>query len=88
MMSQKSLFKKIGFYQALELLNETPITLNQFHTDLHKIKSYYNAFRRVKEEMIKKGLIKIYKENKHQLIKLTQKGFNCKHLLNAVSEMV
>ncbi|MFW9877402.1 MAG: hypothetical protein ACFFG0_30300 [Candidatus Thorarchaeota archaeon] len=97
MIQQLNLLKKNGFYEVLEILSlkGNAMNLNRFFRILFKNKSYYNAFYRVKEEMLEKGLIEIYyfhnygKNNKTtRMIKLTSKGISIKRYLNSIKKVL
>lgn len=78
---------KKGFYATLEILDQydqyqrdsvsyPPMSLRAFFLALELEGSYYNAFTRVKNSLIKRNLIEIYrdKNTKKRFIFLTKKG--------------
>jgi len=91
-LSRDNLLKKIGLYKTLEILDikGSAMKLRVFYDKLNKEDSYYNAFNRVKDTMIKTGIIKIYygKTNRTKNIKLTLKGMTIKQTLNALLELM
>jgi len=92
MIEQDNLLKKIGFYKTLEILNNRgkSIALRKFYERLFKKKTYYNAFYRIKDEMISKELIAIYYDESDRVkrIKLTRKGILAKQTLKALVELI
>lgn len=92
MIETGNLLKKIGFYKTLEILNTrgNAITLRTFHERLFKTKTYYNAFYRIKDDMISKGLVAIYYDESNEVkrIKLTKKGILAKQTLQALLELI
>jgi len=93
MIETGNLLRKIGFYKTLEILSikGDSITLREFYERLYKEESYYNAFLRVKDEMVSKGLIVIhYGEESYifKRIKLTEKGILAKQTLRALLELI
>ena len=92
MIKTSNLLKNIGFYKTLEILNirGRAIGLRTFYEKLLKRGLYYNAFFRVKENMITKGIIEIYyeKTNRMKRIRLTKKGITIKQTLNALLELI
>lgn len=88
-----NLLKKTGFYKTLEILSGNPIILSKFYKRLFKNKSYYNAFSRIKDELISKDLIEIFYSVKNSYykvrsIKLTQKGVRVKYTLKTLMKLV
>lgn len=92
MNKRDNLLKKIGFYKTLEILDTKRriMKLRTFYEILNKEHSYYNAFNRIKDTMIKKEVIEIYygKTNGTKYIKLTQKGITIKQILNVLLELM
>ncbi len=85
-----SLLKKKGFKDTLAvLINQKDYQTDKhlFYNELNKF-SYYNSFFRVKDELIKKGLIEITNTNKVKTIKLTKKGLDVYEKLNEINNMV
>jgi predicted transcriptional regulator len=58
-----------------------------FYNELNKI-SYYNSFFRIKEDLIKKGLIAIEKKNKKKHIRLTKKGLQVYIKLVEINDLI
>ena len=84
------LLKKKGFKDTLSvLINQKDYKTDKhtFYNELNKF-SYYNSFFRVKEELIKKGLIQIENTNKVKVIKLTEKGLDIYNKLQDISNML
>lgn len=79
-------FRKIGFYYTFDILSlENPMKLRIFFERLHKFGSYYNAFYRIKGDLLKNGLIEIYDTpHKSRMIKLTPKGLDFKKNLDSL----
>ena len=84
--------KKKGFRDTLKVLtsfNENEVDKHTFYNELNKF-SYYNSYFRVKEDLIKKGLIEIVpreKEN-YKIIKLTDKGLDVYNRLVEINELI
>lgn len=72
---------------TMEILSGHPVRKGVFHMEFLK-KGYYNAFIRVKAEMINQGLIEIYKSNNMRFIKLTPKGVAIKKTLKELRELM
>ena len=92
MIETGNIIRKLGFYRILELLSieGNSITLRKFYEKLLKQGSFYNAFIRIKDEMISKDLIIIYygKTNGGKRIKLTGKGIVVKQALSGIMELI
>lgn len=85
-----SMLKKKGFKDTLSvLINQKDYKTDKhtFYNELNKF-SYYNSFFRVKEELIKKGLIEIENTSKIKYIKLTEKGLEVYNKLKDISDML
>ena len=68
--------KKRGVHDTFQILSQfkkSKAEKRAFYKKFNKI-SYYNAFLRVRDKLIEKGLIKIEKVNKKTYILLTKKG--------------
>jgi hypothetical protein len=84
------LLKKKGFKDTLAvLINQKDYRTDKhtFYNELNKF-SYYNSFFRVKEELIKKGIIEIENTSKVKYIKLTNKGLDVYNKLKDINDMV
>ncbi len=84
------LLKKKGFKDTLHvLINQKDYKTDKhtFYNELNKF-SYYNSFFRIKEELIKKGIIAIENTSKVKTIKLTKKGIEIYNKLHEINEMV
>ncbi|MFX0001615.1 MAG: hypothetical protein ACFE9Q_16465 [Candidatus Hodarchaeota archaeon] len=84
------LLKKKGFKDTLHvLINQKDYQTDKhtFYNELNKF-SYYNSFFRVKDELVKKGLIEITNTHKVKSIKLTKKGLDVYEKLNEINNMV
>ena len=84
------LIKKKGFKDTLHVLFKQPnhkIDKHTFYNELNKF-SYYNSFFRVKDDLIKKGLIEIENSNKIKYIKLTEKGLDVYNKLDEINNLV
>lgn len=82
--------KKKGFRDTLEVLMQFKnyrTDKHTFYNELNKF-SYYNSFFRVKEELIKKGLITIELNNKKKFVKLTDKGLEVYNRLVEINELI
>lgn len=84
-----SLLKKKGFKDTMFVLTQNGNKLDKhtFYNELNKF-SYYNSFFRVKDELIKKGLIEIEQNNKAKNIKLTEKGLEVYTKLEEINNLV
>ncbi|MFX0021223.1 MAG: hypothetical protein ACFE9S_02785 [Candidatus Hermodarchaeota archaeon] len=84
------LLKKKGFKDTLSvLINQKDYKTDKhtFYNELNKF-SYYNSFFRVKEELIRKGLIVIENTSKVKTIRLTEKGLDVYNKLKDISDML
>ncbi len=84
------LLKKKGFKDTLYVLTnfkDYATDKHTFYNELNKF-SYYNSFFRVKDELIKKGLIEIEQNNKVKYIKLTEKGLEVYNKLNVINDLI
>ncbi|MFX1312329.1 MAG: hypothetical protein ACFFHD_06920 [Promethearchaeota archaeon] len=84
------LLKKKGFKDTFHVLinqKEYKTDKHNFYNELNKF-SYYNSFFRVKDELIKKGLIEIENTNKVKYIKLTEKGLEVYNKLNEINKLI
>jgi len=85
-----SLLKKKGFKDTLSVLinqKDYKIDKHTFYNELNQF-SYYNSFFRVKDDLIKKGLIEIENTNKVKYIKLTEKGVDVYNKLNEINKLI
>jgi len=85
-----SFLKKKGFrdtFQVLTQYKNFETDKHTFYNDLNKF-SYYNSFFRVKEDLIKRGLIKIELNNKKKMIKLTKKGMDVYNKLVEINDLI
>ena len=85
-----SFLKKKGFrdtFQVLTQYKNFETDKHTFYNELNKF-SYYNSFFRVKEDLIKRGLIKIELNNKKKMIKLTKKGLEVYNKLVEINELI
>ncbi len=84
------LLKKKGFKDTFQvLINQKDYQADKhtFYNELNKF-SYYNSFFRVKEDLIKKGLIMIEQHNGVKNIKLTEKGLDLYKKLNEIDDLI
>lgn len=85
-----SFLKKKGFRDTFKVLTEFEeykTDKHTFYNELNKF-SYYNSYFRVKEDLVKKGLIKIEKNNKKKYIKLTEKGTLVYNKLIEINDLI
>ena len=85
-----SFLKKKGFrdtFQVLAQYKNYETDKHTFYNELNKF-SYYNSFFRVKEDLIKRGLIKIELNNKKKMIKLTKKGLDVYNKLVEINDLI
>lgn len=85
-----SFLKKKGFrdtFQVLMQFKNHKTDKHTFYNELNKI-SYYNSFFRIKEDLIKKGLIAIEKKNKKKHIRLTKKGLQVYIKLVEINDLI
>jgi len=66
---------------------DNKVDKHTFYNELNKF-SYYNSFFRVKDDLIKKGLIEIEHNNKVKYIKLTEKGKEIYDKLSEINELI
>ncbi len=85
------LVKKRGFKDTFQVLinqDNYKTDIHTFYNELNKF-SYYNSFARVKEELIKKGIIEIEHNNSQvKYIKLTEKGVALYNKLSEVNDLI
>lgn len=86
------LFRKRGFSDTLEVLNQFPnkeAVQTNFFAHLEKIDSYPNTYFRVKDAMLKHKLI-AYKlnENNEKVIYLTEKGREVLKKIEQIEELL
>lgn len=83
------LLKKKGFRDTFTVLtkNNNKLDKHAFYSELNKF-SYYNSFFRVKDELLKKGLIEIENSNKIKYVKLTEKGLDVYKKLNEINNLI
>jgi len=82
--------KKKGFrdtYQVLTQFKNYKTDKHTFYNELNKF-SYYNSFFRVKEDLIKRGLIAIEQNKKKKYIKLTEKGLLVYDKLVEINDLI
>ncbi len=85
-----SFLKKKGFrdtFQVLTQFKNFETDKHTFYNELNKF-SYYNSFFRVKEDLIDKGLIKIEKNAKKKMVKLTKKGLDVYNKLVEINDLI
>ena len=85
-----SFLKKKGFrdtFQVLTQFKNYKTDKHTFYNELNKF-SYYNSYFRVKEDLIKKGLISIKKINKKKHILLTKKGSQVYNKLIEINDLI
>jgi len=84
------LLKKKGFKDTLAVLvskKDYKTDKHTFYNELNKF-SYYNSFFRVKDDLIRKGLIEIENTSKVKYIRLTEKGLDVYNKLKDISDML
>jgi predicted transcriptional regulator len=85
-----SFLKKKGFRDTLEVLSQFKnykTDKHTFYNELNKF-SYYNSFFRVKDDLIKRGLIEIELNNKKKYVKLTDKGLDVYNRLIEINKLI
>ena len=85
-----SFLKKKGFrdtFQVLTQYKSYETDKHTFYNELNKF-SYYNSFFRVKEDLIDKDLIKIEKNGKKKMVKLTKKGLDVYNKLVEINDLI
>jgi hypothetical protein len=85
-----SFLKKKGFRDTLEVLTQFKnykTDKHTFYNELNKF-SYYNSFFRVKDDLIKRGLIEIEVNNKKKYVKLTDKGLDVYNRLVEINKLI
>ena len=89
----QKLFKMIGFWHTIRILKEymdfyqrgEGILLKHFYKILNHF-SYYNAFIRVKGELISRGIIEMPIKKNIKYIQLTKKGIRVYEILKLLNE--
>ncbi|MHA1282232.1 MAG: DUF6293 family protein [Promethearchaeota archaeon] len=82
--------KKKGFrdtFHVLTQFKDYKTDKHTFYNELNKF-SYYNSFFRVKDDLIKRGLIEIEQNGKKKYIKLTDKGLEVYNKLVEISRII
>lgn len=86
------LYKKRGFHETIFILYSAKnysLILPIFFERLEEIGSYYNAFFRVKDELLKYELIEYKKNrNKEKIIALTDKGIDIAQILKRIEMLI
>jgi len=85
-----SFLKKKGFRDTLEVLTQFKnykTDKHTFYNELNKF-SYYNSFFRVKDDLIKRGLIEIELNDKKKFVKLTEKGLDVYNRLVEINKLI
>lgn len=92
MMIFSKLYKKRGFHETLFALYSAQnysLTLPEFFEKLEEQGSYYNAFFRIKSEMLKYDLLLNKKNrNKEKVLALTQKGVDIVKILKSIDDLL
>ena len=84
------LIRKKGFLDTLQVLTSfkgNRVEKHTFYDELNKF-SYYNSFFRVKDQLIKRDLIRIENSGKKKYIMLTDKGLAIYNKLVEVNNMI
>jgi predicted transcriptional regulator len=85
-----SFLKKKGFRDTLEVLTQFKnykTDKHTFYNELNKF-SYYNSFFRVKDDLIRRGLIEIELNDKKKYVKLTEKGLDVYNRLVEINKLI
>jgi hypothetical protein len=85
-----SFLKKKGFRDTLEVLTQFKnykTDKHTFYNELNKF-SYYNSFFRVKDDLIRRGLIAIELNDKKKYVKLTEKGLDVYNRLVEINKLI
>ena len=85
-----SFLKKKGFRDTLEVLTQFKnykTDKHTFYNELNKF-SYYNSFFRVKDDLIKRGLIEIELNDKKKYVRLTEKGLDVYNRLVEINKLI
>ena len=86
------LYKKRGFHETLFALYSAQnysLTLPEFFEKLEEQGSYYNAFFRIKSEMLKYDILLNKKNrNKEKVLALTQKGVDIVKILKSIDDLL
>lgn len=84
------LLRKKGFrdtFQILTSLKEFKCEKHLFYNELNRF-SYYNSFFRIKDELIKRGLIDIEVDDGKKFITLTKKGIDVYNRLLEINDII
>ncbi len=86
------LYKKRGFHETLFALYSAQnysLTLPEFFEKLEEQGSYYNAFFRIKSEMLRYNILLNKKNrNKEKVLALTQKGVDIVKILKSIDDLL
>ncbi len=85
-----SFLKKKGFRDTLQVLTafkNYKVDKHTFYNELNKF-SYYNSYFRVKNDLIKRGLIEIDVTDGKKSIKLTEKGLTVYNKLVEINDLI
>lgn len=92
MMIFSKLYKKRGFHETLFALYSAQnysLTLPEFFEKLEEQGSYYNAFFRIKSEMLRYNILLNKKNrNKEKVLALTQKGVDIVKILKSIDDLL
>ncbi len=82
--------KKKGIHDTFRVLTKFEKYKTDMRTFFKELKeiSYYNSFYRVKDALIKKGIIIMRKSKNQKFIELTQKGITIYNKLIELNELI
>ena len=82
------LSKQRGFKDTFNILSKYKkfkVVKKKFNEELNKI-SYYNAFYRIKDDLVQMGMVNIEKNNGKKMVGLTEKGITVYKMLLEINK--
>ena len=82
--------KRKGLWDTLRVLapyKTSKVDIHVFYNELKKF-SYYNSFFRIKQDLVRRGLVKIELNNKKKYVRLTDRGLELFNKLVDITRMI
>lgn len=74
-------------FEVLNKFDGLETDKHSFYDELNRI-SYYNTYFRIRDELIEKGIIELYKKGDKTMIKLTVKGLLVQNSLKELEKLL
>ncbi len=84
------ILKRKGFWNTFQVLapyQTAKVDIHVFYNEFKKF-SYYNSFFRIKEDLVRKGLVEIEQNSKKKYVRLTNKGLELYNKLVDITRMI